>query len=112
MTDQICKCCGQTLPALVGIEAVMSGGLKKIVETVRRAGRHGIQTERLFHVIYGDDPNGGPETGIKVLHVRISQANRILRQHGYEIRGEHTGNRGAYGRYILYSIEGVQHAAE
>lgn len=104
MSEQVCKCCGQTLPPIEGIEVVMSRGLKQIVEIVRRAGKHGIHTERLFNKIYGADPNGGPEGGIKTLHVRVSQANRVLRRHGWEIRGEHTGNKGAYGQYILYQI--------
>jgi hypothetical protein len=101
MTDQVCKCCGQALPPAEGFDFAMPKGMAELVSHVRRAGRWGITTDRLFGLLYAGDPNGGPDTGIKVLHVRVNQANRLLRQHGWQICGEHTGSRGVYGRYVL-----------
>jgi len=110
MNDRTCKCCGQTLP-LSALDIPMADGQKKLVEAVRRAGKHGIATDRLFDVLYGDDIDGGPQSGVKTLHVRVCTVNRLLRKHGYRISGNHTGSRHAYGRYILYRDE-VQDAAE
>lgn len=101
MTEQVCKCCGQALPPVEGLDFAMPKGMADLVNHVRRAGRWGISTDRLFDLLYSHDPNGGPETGIKVLHVRVNQANRLLREHGWQINGEHTGHRGVYGRYVL-----------
>lgn len=105
MTERICKCCGQALPPVEGFDFAMPKGMADLVNNVRRAGEWGIATDRLFDLLYADDPNGGPDTGIKVLHVRVSQANRILREHGWAIRGEHTGVRHAYGRYVLVRLD-------
>lgn len=105
MTDRLCKCCGQTLPVDIGIEVSLARGLKTIVEVVRKAGQHGISTDRLFNRIYGHDRDGGPLTGVKVLHVRISRINKTLRPQGWEIVGEHTGNSKIYGSYRLQPVQ-------
>lgn len=76
-----------------------------LIEHVYAAGEHGISTERLFFKVYERDPDGGPNDGAKVLHVRISQINKKLRQHGWEIfNGHNTGTAGIYGRYVLRKI--------
>lgn len=74
---------------------------RKIVTAVLRAGKHGIATDRLFNSVWDDLLNGGPETGHKVLHVHISAINKQLRPRGWQLSGEHTGTRHAYGRYVL-----------
>jgi len=96
-----------------GFDFVLPHRHQQIVETVRRAGRHGISTDRLFDAIYGDDMDGGPSSGTKVLHVHISRLNKTLERHGWWIGGENTGTRHAYGRYTLMRIDQeVSDAAE
>ncbi len=89
---KVCECCGQTLPPAFDLGVKMGPGLRKIVETLHKAGPHGMPSDRLFNAIYDHRADGGPESGIKVLHVRISQLNKRLRTAGYNIRGEHTGS--------------------
>ena len=80
-----CAACGQTLPSeLPGV--ALSAEQRRIVDRVRRAGPHGIHPEDLFDFIYRDDPDGGPETGIKTLHVRVMFINRKLKSIGKVIR--------------------------
>lgn len=109
MSDRICKCCGQALPQIDGMDFPLPKGLAELVDLVRRAGKWGISTDRLFNLLYSHRPDGGPQT--KTLHVRVSQANKLLRQHGWAIRGEHSGQRYVYGRYVLVKLEEVRDAA-
>jgi hypothetical protein len=51
--------------------------------------RPGIGAEDLRTVVWADDPNGGPEDR-KVLHVHISQLNRLLAPAGAAVRGSRT----------------------
>lgn len=93
MREDICKCCGQTLPFPFEVGLDLSKGQRDLIDAVYLAGAHGIHTDRLIHKIYGDDPNGGPDDARKTIHVRISQANKKLRERGWNItaRGDHQG---------------------
>lgn len=93
MTEHVCKSCGQTLPLPFEVGIDLSKGQRDLVDAVYLAGAHGIQTDRLIHKIYGDDPNGGPDDARKAIHVRICQANKKLRVRGWHIhgRGDHQG---------------------
>lgn len=104
MTGDVCTCCGQTLPPDdLGITLPLR--LRRILNAVRVSGRHGIRTDRLFDIIYGDDIDGGPLSGIKVLHVHISKLNKLIAPHGWRVAGEHTGNAGTYGLYRLIRVD-------
>jgi hypothetical protein len=89
--SEVCKCCGQTLPKKVNLGIKLCPGHQQMVETIVKAGKHGIRSDRLFDSLYSG-PDGGPDTGMKVLHVRISLLNKRLRKAGYEIVGERTGS--------------------
>lgn len=104
MGDILCKCCGQTLPAIEGVEIVLSAGLRNLVQTVRLAGPHGIDTNRLFDKLYDGDLDGGPLSGHKALHVRVHQVNKRLRPHGWRIVGNRTDSETGYGRYKLLRL--------
>ena len=83
----------------------MKQSVMDLIEHIYMAGEHGISTDRLFFKIYGKDPDGGPNDGAKVLHVRISQINRKLRKFGWEISNSSRGGEaGIYGRYSLKKI--------
>lgn len=105
MVEEVCKCCGQTLPLKFSVPWRMKQSVMDLIEHIYAAGEHGISTERLFLKLYGHDPDGGPNDGAKVLHVRISQINKKLRQHGWEIANRmNTGTAGIYGRYSLKKL--------
>jgi DNA-binding response OmpR family regulator len=60
----------------------------QVMEAIRRAGEHGITTAQLFDVVYGDDRDGGPLTGKKVIHVIVHQLNLKLQTFEKNIRVE------------------------
>jgi len=72
----ICDACGQ--PVLMRSELPPLSPIKqRILETVKR--RPGITAQQLRDWVWVDDPNGGPLTGTKNLHVHIDQLNALLR---------------------------------
>lgn len=101
--SEVCKCCGQTLPEKVALGIKLAPGEQLIVDSVVKAGQHGLHSDRLFNILYGDDPNGGPSTGINTLHVRVWHLNRKLRTVGYTIKGEYPG-KSMNGRYRLHVV--------
>ena len=67
---------------------------------VHRSGVHGIRSDILFDLIYGADPNGGPDTGQKILAVHICRMNKDMKIFGLRLRSLTVG-RGGYGSYVL-----------
>ncbi len=59
-----------TRPALPGYQG-------RIYEIVKKAGKNGIHSERLFGLLYGHDPGGGPD--FKSMAVIICHLNKKLR---------------------------------
>lgn len=103
--SEVCKCCGQTLPEKINLGIKLCPGYQIIIDAIVKAGKRGIRSDRLFNYIYSGTRNGGPDTGIKTLHVRISFLNRRLRKAGYEIVGEHTGSQhSGHYRLIKYVV--------
>lgn len=91
--QQVCKCCGQTLPDLSLPDGLKLSGKRKLLFTaVNRAGQHGITTSRLFDALYGDDPNGGPNTGTRIISTQVFFVNKRLKDMGWRIKGGHTGH--------------------
>ena len=71
-----------------------------MLDVVRRAGKHGIRSDLLFERVYGEDPNGGPETGVKVLAVHARQMNMVMKPKGWRIYSLTRGRCG-YGQYVV-----------
>lgn len=99
----ICPCCGQALPPEEPEGLGLRGKRKILFDLVRKAGKHGIRADRLFSALYDDDPNGGPNTGLKIIAVHICHANKVLKRFGLRIRGGQTGH-GALGQYRLINV--------
>jgi hypothetical protein len=55
----------------------LPGYQQQIYEIVKKAGKNGIHSERLFDLLYSHDPDGGPD--FKSMAVTIWQLNRKLR---------------------------------
>jgi len=86
-----CPACGQVVaPTGLHLPRVKT----QIYEAVRR--RPGITPAALRDVVWGLDPNGGPESRT-ILHTHVSQLNTLLRPHGIEIRS-------AGGGYSIRSV--------
>lgn len=91
--------------AVAGCLPRLKGKSQRILDIVVKAGKGGIDSERLLGIVYADDVDGGPLCAQKSLHTLISNANRrYLKAAGYQIKGERTGH-GAFGRYRLMKCE-------
>lgn len=80
-TGCTCTHCGQTLPRdylILGLR----GKQRIIFEAVSKAGQYGLNSDRLFDMLYSEHPDGGPDTGKKVLHVLVRSVNRKLKPFG------------------------------
>jgi hypothetical protein len=84
----ICDTCGQ--PVLMRSELPPLPPIKqRILGTVRN--RPGITAQALRDAVWWDDPDGGPLTDTKCLHVHIAQLNVLLRPLGIMVRSQGGG---------------------
>jgi hypothetical protein len=84
----ICEACGQ--PVLMRSELPPLSPIKqRILEAVQR--RPGITTQALRDAVWWDDPDGGPLTDRKCLHVHVAQLNALLRPLNIVVRSEGGG---------------------
>jgi hypothetical protein len=100
-----CPTCGQTFPPPFKMNWRAKRSVMLLIEAVYRAGPNGITSDKLYEKLYGDDPEGGPVSGIRSLHVRICHTNRRLREEGWLIvncKGK--GFAGVYGAYTLRKL--------
>jgi hypothetical protein len=80
-----CPCCGQPIiPTGLMLPRVKA----RIYDIVRRL--PGISAEQLVEHVWSDQ-DGGPESGRKAIHVHIYGLNRLLAQHGLQVRGSTSG---------------------
>lgn len=94
-----CTCCGQTLPDdTIPRGVCLPPKLRVLFARIKRAGTHGVDAPTLFEHLYGERPDGGPESGHRILYVYVSQANKLLRKANLVIRKTCT-----LGNYVLMS---------
>lgn len=104
MSTEICKCCGQTLPPPRPEGLRLPPGYAVIFDRVYRAGRNGVPQQTLFDYVYGNTPNGGPDSGVTSLRTRIFYLNqRHLKKHGMRIRAK--SGRGSTGYVLQFLVE-------
>lgn len=97
---RVCECCGQPLPDL---EIVVPPSYEHMFRLIRKAGKQGIRSDRLFNLEYAGVRNGGPQFG--TLGARIYYLNkRHLAKQGLRIVGEHRGGNGNFGHYRLVNV--------
>jgi len=97
VSNGVCKCCGQSLPKdfiLVGSDILMRGNQRIIWDAVLKAGKYGIDRDRLFQLIYGHDASGGPDS-FNIISVNVYTINQKIKKIGKRIeaprgRGEAT----------------------
>ena len=78
-----CSACGRVIaPTGLRLPPIKA----QIYEVVRR--RPGITPTALRDIVWRLDPNGGPLTGIKCLHVHVAQLNQLLAPYGVCVRSE------------------------
>lgn len=106
MVDSYCKCCGQVLPLvlpapLAALAQKLPGKRRKMFERIYSAGPGGIHSDRLIHLIYGEDPDGGPDWAQKCINVMAYKINSVLRPRGWRVTAK---RKYAQGTYFLEKI--------
>jgi hypothetical protein len=99
-----CPTCGQELPKIGLPEGLtLNNGDYVIYNAVQRAGKNGLSSTRLVDILYGADPDGGPQDASSVARKRICDLNRKLRPFKQRLLAP----RGAGGpkNYVLHTLE-------
>jgi hypothetical protein len=97
MSARLCECCGQ--PIVQEDDIVLTAMQRRIVKLLKRRGS--ATGDELRDALWGDDPNGGPDS-LSNLYVHIFHLNRRLKPHGLRVRGS---------RWIGYHIIALGGAA-
>jgi hypothetical protein len=97
--SEVCTHCGRPYPP----KLVVSGPVRQRIVDVIASRPNGIARAELVWLIYGSDPNGGPDSP-NVVSVIIHHANKELRRQGYEI----TARPGRGALYRLTSTRPVR----
>lgn len=87
-----CPTCGR--PFAPAVE--LGGRRQQVYDFIAK--RDGVSCERIIDFLYSHDPNGGPETAVKVVHQIICAINRMLRQKKSDMLIVSTGGVGAVYR--------------
>ncbi len=83
-----CPHCGEFLRDWIFLRGIaLQGNQKLIYESVKKAGENGIHADRLFDILYGHDPNGGPD--FETLAATVAHLNKKLRQQGEKVTAGH-----------------------
>ncbi len=98
-----CPCCGQTMPPDLPVGLKLRGNRLRVYEIVRRAGQNGITSDRIFDKLYELDPNGGPESGLRIVSIIVCYLNKRLKDVGQKIQGGASGH-GCPGEYRLVTL--------
>jgi hypothetical protein len=73
----------------------------RIVECIHRAGGRGKTSQDVFDYVYANDPNGGPDSGVKIIAVHVCRINKMLAPHKICIRHTQIGRGGYAGVYRM-----------
>lgn len=103
-----CPCCNRPMDAAYApIESLSEGRLepqmRAIVSALSKAYPRPVSHSALFDILYGDDPNGGPENPRNVVAVRIWKVRKQIEKYGWTIP-HNNGGIGSNGRYRLAPI--------
>lgn len=102
MIEECCKTCGQTLPRKKFCGMHFRGNRRKIIERIQKSGKHGVQTQRLYDLLYADKADGGPDT-LNIIHIYVCQMNKALKKEGWRIKNLTPG--GGPGMQATYALE-------
>ena len=99
MTAWTCPCCGSAGtrpdPKAVVDAIKMSPTQRRIADLLASRFGRPVLCEHVADVVYADDPDGGPDGGIRVISAHISKIRRRIAKHGLSIDcgrgpGEHS----------------------
>lgn len=105
----ICPCCGQRVdhedPDRIAFVAGLQPKEAKILAFVMEKSPDPVPIDRLIWQLWGDDPDGGPDTARGTLHSKVSTANRKLAPQGIRITAMTSGYREA--GYVVVPVAGL-----
>jgi len=102
-----CPTCGQEIIDPIEMEGLLdrfSRNRRKIIRCLIRAYPRPVTIKALVEFVYGDDPNGGPDTPENVLQSTMTHMRPIMRDMGWEIP-KATNGRGNFALYRLRRID-------
>lgn len=92
-----CPLCGSVLeaadPHYVLRETAFGPVAQRIVDRLLQSFGRWVYSEQLLQAAYGDDPNGGPDSGNNALRPNITHLRAKLKPLGYEIEFANRGPR-------------------
>ena len=100
---KFCRYCGQPFAhgAIIGLHPNTVKG--QVYDMIASSGSYGIESKKIFDTIYGRRRDGGPTTGIKIVHVLVNHINRLLKPHKKVVRNR--GNAGGRQRgFAIYYL--------
>lgn len=83
-------------------DAGLQPQIRQIVDALALAYPKWVSVAALFNVLYSDDPNGGPDSGYRVIITRICHTRTAIRPLGWTVSKQGPGSS---GRYRLQKIE-------
>jgi len=108
MSELICPCCRQPMAAPPPMAGVLDGLRRPqhrvIAEALIKAYPRPLSRDRLIELLYGDDPDGGPEGAGNIVTVRIAHLRKELAPMGWTVNCNGRG-RGYVGSYRLEPVE-------
>lgn len=88
MSGKTCPCCGQFLPnAYAGVAEAcgLSPQQTELFLAVASGGGNVVRLGTIVDLLWGHDPNGGPDDTRNGISVRVHNANKRLGPSGYRI---------------------------
>ena len=76
----------------------------RIVECIHRSGSRGKTSQDVFDYVYASDPNGGPDSGVKIVAVHICRINKMLAPYNLRIHHTQVGRGGYAGVYRMEKV--------
>lgn len=88
---RLCPCCGQSVPSgfipeIEFIHKQLTVSQIAILELLMQRSPNVVSYEALENAVWGDDPDGGPLTIRKVLHVWGHRIRKIVKEYGWELK--------------------------
>lgn len=80
-----CPCCGA--PSLPRNLTDLTSHEHAFAQALRERRGEWVTAQYLFDQVYGDDPNGGPLMGMKMVHIYVHKLRRKLGADVVETRG-------------------------
>lgn len=105
MKKVVCPCCeGKGVVEFMLPLPVAMAPIPSIIYRAVKARPGVLNAERLIAIVYGDRPDGGPDTALQTIHVQIHRMNKALAAVGERLKAN---RRGAGATYSVVKLDVV-----